>query len=205
MQLVNSLNQGLQTLNIDLSATEQILDYLKLLEQWNKVYNLTAVSNIEQMLPKHVFDSLSVLPYVRGTKVLDVGTGAGLPGLMLAIVRPDWKIVLLDSNAKKIRFVKQAIMELKITNAMAVCTRTENLPPEEFNTVISRAYANLHKFYTQTIKFIGDNGCLLAMKGMYPEAEITTMEQLPINIKTIALQVPMLTADRHLIEISIVH
>ncbi|MDM8566161.1 16S rRNA (guanine(527)-N(7))-methyltransferase RsmG [Candidatus Halobeggiatoa sp. HSG11] len=204
MQIIDNLNKGLQSLNIDLSSANQILNYLKLLDQWNKVYNLTAVRNIEQMLPKHVFDSLTVLPYIRGTKVLDVGTGAGLPGLILAIARPDLQIVLLDSNSKKIRFVKQAIIELKIANAMAICTRTEDSNyKEEFTTVISRAYTNIYDFYTQTVKFIDKNGCLLAMKGIYPEAEIIAMKQLPVEIKSITLQVPMLPADRHLIEISL--
>lgn len=205
MELINNLNQGLQSLKIDLpvSSQTQILDYLKLLEQWNQVYNLTAIRNIEQMLPKHVFDSLAVLPYIRGKKILDVGTGAGLPGLLLAIARPDWQLVLLDSNAKKIRFVKQAILELQINNAIAICTRVEDLALEEFNTVISRAYANIHLFYTQTAKFLAKNGCLLAMKGVYPEAEIVAMQQLPVKITSILLQVPQLPAHRHLIEISL--
>ncbi len=204
MDLINNLNQGLQFLKIDLpvSSQTQILDYLKLLVQWNKVYNLTAIRDIEQMLPKHVFDSLAVLPYIRGKKILDVGTGAGLPGLLLAIARPDWQLVLLDSNAKKIRFVKQAILELKIKNAIAVCTRTEDLVLEEFNTVISRAYTDIQLFYTQTAKFIAKNGCLLAMKGVYPEEEIFAIQQLPVNITSIILQVPQLSAHRHLIEIS---
>ncbi|MDM8568339.1 16S rRNA (guanine(527)-N(7))-methyltransferase RsmG [Thiotrichales bacterium HSG1] len=204
MQLIDNLNIGLQSLNLDLSANEQILNYLKLLEQWNKVYNLTAVRNIEQMLPKHVFDSLAVLPYICGTKILDVGTGAGLPGLLLAIARPDWQIKLLDSNAKKIRFVKQVIIELKIENAVAVCTRIENLPSEEkFNTVISRAYTSIYDFYTQTAKFVDKNGCLLVMKGVYPKAEIAAMKQLPVDVESAILQVPMLPAVRHLVKINL--
>ncbi len=205
MKLINTLKQGLQQLKIDLpiSSQTQILDYLKLLEKWNKVYNLTAINDIEQMLPKHVFDSLAILPYIRGQRILDVGTGAGLPGLLLAIANPNGQYVLLDSNAKKIRFINQAIIELKIKNATAICIRTEDLKPEEFNTVISRAYANIHLFYTHTVKFIDKNGCLLAMKGMYPEAEITTMKQLPVNIMTTTLQIPQLSAQRHLIEITL--
>ncbi|MFK5970551.1 MAG: 16S rRNA (guanine(527)-N(7))-methyltransferase RsmG [Candidatus Marithrix sp.] len=205
MELINTLRQGLQQLKIDLPISDQtkILDYLKLLEKWNKVYNLTAINNIEQMLPKHVFDSLAILPYVRGERILDVGTGAGLPGLLLAIASPNWQYVLLDSNAKKIRFIKQAIIELNIKNVTAICIRTEDLELEEFNTVISRAYANIHLFYTHTVKFINKNGCLLAMKGMYPETEITTMKQLPVNITTTVLQIPQLSAQRHLIEITL--
>ena len=205
MELINTLKHGLQQLKIDLPSSDQtkILDYLRLLEKWNKIYNLTAINNIKQMLPKHVFDSLAILPYVRGKRILDVGTGAGLPGLLLAIATPDWEYVLVDSSAKKIRFIKQAIIELKIQNVTPICIRTENLEQEIFSTVISRAYTNIQLFYTQTEKFIDKNGCLLAMKGIYPETEITTMKQLPVNITTTVLQIPQLSAQRHLIEITL--
>ncbi len=205
MELINTLKQGLQHLKIDLPVSNQtqILDYLKLLEKWNKIYNLTAINNIKQMLPKHVFDSLAVLPYVRGKRILDVGTGAGLPGLLLAIATPDWEYVLVDSSAKKIRFIKQAIIELKIQNVTPICIRTENLEQEIFSTVISRAYTNIQLFYTQTEKFIDKTGCLLAMKGTYPEIEIITMKQLPVNITTTVLKIPQLSAQRHLIEITL--
>ncbi|HEC85714.1 MAG TPA: 16S rRNA (guanine(527)-N(7))-methyltransferase RsmG [Thioploca sp.] len=240
MNLANTLNQGLHALQLELSAPiqTQLLNYLELLAKWNQVYNLTAVRDVAQMIPKHVLDSLAVLPYIYGTPILDVGTGAGLPGLLLAIVRPDWQCVLLDSSAKKIRFVQQAIIELEIKNARAVCTRIETFNPapverpfekrgtaegafektierrcekremierlkekteEKFGTIISRAYANLHRFYTQTQRLCATDGRLLAMKGIFPETELAQMAGLPAHLETIPLQVPQLQAQRHLI------
>jgi 16S rRNA (guanine527-N7)-methyltransferase len=254
MNLANTLNQGLHALQLELSAPiqTQLLNYLELLAKWNRVYNLTAVRDVAQMIPKHVLDSLAVLPYIYDTPILDVGTGAGLPGLLLAIVRPDWECVLLDSSAKKIRFVQQVIIELKIKNARAVCTRIETFNPASverrcekmaegtfektiekpfekkgdsddafektterrskkmierpfektekiFGTIISRAYANLHRFYTQTVRLCATGGRILAMKGIYPETELAQMAKLPAHLETIPLQVPQLQAQRHLI------
>jgi 16S rRNA (guanine527-N7)-methyltransferase len=200
VNLANNLRQGLHALQLKLSDSTQtqLLNYLELLVKWNRVYNLTAVRDMAQMIPKHILDSLAVLPYCRGTQILDVGTGAGLPGLILAIARPDWQCVLLDSNAKKIRFVRQAIIELEIKNALAECTRIELFNPQsKFSTVISRAYTTLHRFYTQTARLC--TGSLLAMKGVYPEAEMAQMARLPVHLETFPLQVPQLAAQRHLI------
>jgi len=203
MTLATNLTQGLQALQLDLSSAiqTQLLDYLNLLTKWNRVYNLTAVRDVTQMLPKHILDSLVVIPYVCGTQILDVGTGAGLPGLMLAIARPDWQCVLLDSNGKKIRFVTQAIIELKLKNVLAVRTRIEqfNPPTEKFTTIIARAYTNLSQFYQQNQQFVATDGCLLAMKGVYPKAELEQISQLPISIECLPLHVPQLEAQRHLV------
>ena len=204
MNLENTLRDGIHALQIDIAAPTQLkmLNYLELLIKWNRVYNLTAVRDIAQMIPKHVLDSLAVLPYICGTRILDVGTGAGLPGLLLAMARPDWQCVLLDSSAKKIRFVNQAIIELALKNALAICTRTEKFHPDEkFSTIISRAYANLHTFYTQTARLCMTDGCLLAMKGTYPEAEIAQMVQQQVHLDSFPLQIPQLEAQRHLIVI----
>lgn len=207
--LTNKLNQGLEALPLNISEFQktQILNYLTLLVTWNQVYNLTAVRDLEQMISKHVLDCLAVLPYVCGTRILDVGTGAGLPGLLLAIVRPLWQCVLLDSNAKKIRFVQQAIIELKIQNALAVRSRIEKFNPsqekidEKFDTIISRAYSDIYCFYQQTLPFCATGGCILAMKGIYPATEITQMADLPISMENFSLQIPQLQAQRHLIVI----
>ena len=202
MDLITQLQQGLQALSLDLhrSTQTQLLNYLELLAQWNQVYNLTAIHNQVEMIPKHVLDSLAVLPYICGNTLVDVGTGAGLPGLLLAIVAPQWQCVLLDSNAKKIRFVKQAILELKITNAQAICTRVEAFnPPMGFNTVITRAYANLHQFYATAKHLSIQGGYLLAMKGIYPVNEIAQMAPVPVQLKCLPLQVPQLPAQRHLV------
>jgi 16S rRNA (guanine527-N7)-methyltransferase len=207
--LTNQLNQGLEALGLNISESQktQILNYVTLLAKWNQVYNLTAVREIEQMISKHVLDCLAVLPYIHGTRILDVGTGAGLPGLLLAIVRPSWQCILLDSNAKKIRFVQQAIIELEIPNAQVVHSRMEKLNPsqqkidEKFDTIISRAYSEISHFYQQTLPFCATGGLLLAMKGTYPATEIAKMADLPVSIESIALQVPQLQAQRHLIMI----
>jgi 16S rRNA (guanine527-N7)-methyltransferase len=202
MNILDSLNQGLNSLdiNIDAQRQQQILNYLTLLKKWNRVYNLTAIPD-EQMLPKHVLDSLAVLPYICGTRILDVGTGAGLPGLLLAIARPDWQCVLIDSNAKKIRFIKQVIIELKLDNVEAVSSRIENFNSQKlFDTIISRAYTDIYSFYIQTERLCC--GCLLAMKGNKPETEIAEMKQFTsASIKIIALNIPDLQAARHLIKI----
>jgi 16S rRNA (guanine527-N7)-methyltransferase len=200
MNLASNLNQGLRALQLNLSdATQtQLLDYIQLLDKWNQVYNLTGVRQPADMIPKHIFDCLAILPYVCGREILDIGTGAGLPGLLLAIARPDWHCVLLDSSAKKIRFVKQAILELEITNAEVVCTRLEAFKPTyKFNTIVSRAYSNLLLFYTQSAHLCTSKGCLLAMKGIYPNEEIAKISG--VQIETIALKIPQLQAQRHLI------
>jgi 16S rRNA (guanine527-N7)-methyltransferase len=202
MDLTTKLQQGLHALPLHLPPSTQIqlLNYLELLAQWNQVYNLTAIRDLVEMIPKHILDSLAILPYVYGNTLVDVGTGAGLPGLLLAIACPQWQCVLLDSNAKKIRFVKQAILELKINNAQAICTRVEAFtPPRGFNTVITRAYANLHHFYATAKHLSIPGGYLLAMKGIYPVAEIAQMAQVPVPLKCLPLQVPQLAAQRHLV------
>jgi len=201
INLVNTLSQGLDELQIELPASTQlkILSYLELLAKWNSVYNLTAVRDKSEMIPKHVLDSLAILPYICGTRILDVGTGAGLPGLLLAMARPDLQFFLLDSSAKKIRFVKQAIIELELKNAFAINTRTEQFNPEYKFTVISRAYASLSLFYREAARLCALEGCLLAMKGVYPEKEIAKMAQLPVHLESFRLQIPQLQAERHLI------
>jgi 16S rRNA (guanine527-N7)-methyltransferase len=196
------LYQGLQALQLNLttSVQTQLLTYLELLTQWNRVYNLTAVREITQMIPKHLLDSLAVLPYLTGPSILDVGTGAGIPGLILAMAQPNWQYTLLDSNTKKIRFIQQAIIELQINNVQTISTRLERFSPTiEFNTIISRAYADLYQFYMDTKPLLTPNNCLVAMKGIYPQAEIDELKPLPIQVASFTLQIPQLAAQRHLI------
>jgi 16S rRNA (guanine527-N7)-methyltransferase len=208
MDLTNQLQQGLYALPLHISplVQTQLLNYLELLAQWNQVYNLTAIRDLAEMIPKHILDSLAILPYVYGNTLVDVGTGAGLPGLLLAIVCPQWQCLLLDSNTKKIRFVKQAILELKINNVQAVCIRVEAFNhPSGFNTVITRAYANLHHFYTTAKHLVTQGGYLLAMKGVYPRAEIAQMAPVSVPLKCLPLQVPQLSAQRHLVLMGPIH
>ncbi len=206
MNLSNLLQTGLQDLHLSLSEAVQIqlLDYVHLLSKWNRIYNLTAIRDEAQMIPKHLLDSLAVLPYICSTQILDVGTGAGLPGLLLAIARPDWQCVLLDSNAKKIRFLRQVLVELKITNVEVVHSRIEDYQPgptKSFTTIISRAYTRLSDFYQQTVKLCATDGCLVAMKGSYPDLEIEELKELPVHLEVVPLLIPQLEAQRHLVVI----
>ncbi|WP_353570085.1 16S rRNA (guanine(527)-N(7))-methyltransferase RsmG [Candidatus Albibeggiatoa sp. nov. BB20] len=196
------LQQGIQTLDLSLSETTQaqLLGYLRLLEKWNHVYNLTAITDFSEMIPKHLLDSLAVVPHISGRRILDVGTGAGLPGLVLAIVHPDWECTLLDSSSKKIRFVQQVVAELNLTNVHLEHARIEDFEPSSrFSSIICRAYTSLHDFLAQTEELCEPQGSILAMKGLYPEQEIAELMHLPVKLETIVLQVPQLSAQRHLI------
>jgi len=198
-QLQTALQQGMASLKLQLDITQQqqLLNYLLLLEKWNRAYNLTAIHDINEMLVKHIFDSLAVLPHIKGKTMLDVGTGAGLPGVVFAIARPDWQCTLLDSNAKKIRFIQQAVLELNIHNVTLQHSRIEQFKPTvQFDTIISRAYSSLEQFFNQTMALCKPSGNIVAMKGLYPEEE---MQKLVMPIETIKLTVPKLNADRHLI------
>jgi 16S rRNA (guanine527-N7)-methyltransferase len=186
-------------LGLDPSRQERLLAYLALLARWNRVYNLTAVRDPAAMVPKHLLDSLAVLPHVRGPRLVDVGTGGGLPGIPLALARPELQVVLLDSNAKKVRFVTHALLELGLTNAEAVHARVEVYRPAAgFDTVIARAYSSLSAYVEAAAPLCAAGGRLLAMKGAYPQEELTA---LPPGYRTHVqrLEVPGLDAERHLV------
>ncbi len=201
MKLGGELARGIAELGLDLppEAEGRLLAYLALLHKWNKVYNLTAVRQPEQMVSHHLLDSLAVLPHLWPGRWLDVGCGAGLPGLVLAIARPDWQFVLLDSNSKKTSFVQQAIIELKLSNAEVRCMRAEEWRPHEtFDGIISRAFAELADFVRATRHLLSEGGCWVAMKGPMLEQE---SKLLPADVRItdrIALHVPGLNAARHL-------
>lgn len=200
----DSLQQGIQALTLNLSAQmqQQLLAYVELLAKWNRVYNLTAIRKVDQMIPKHLLDCLVVMPYLQGKNMLDVGSGAGLPGLILAIARPQSHWILLDGNNKKVRFLRQAVYTLQLKNVEVIQARIEQFEPIQlFDTIICRAFAKLQFFYEQGIRLCSPNGCLLAMKGVYPQAEIAEIAELSIKIETVFLQVPQLEADRHLVVI----
>lgn len=200
MNLPKQLDAGIDQLGLDIPAGAQqdMLHYLALLQKWNRVYNLTAIRQPEQMLTHHLLDSLAVLPHLRPGRWLDVGCGAGLPGMVLALARPEWTFTLLDSNSKKTSFVQQAIIDLKLANARVHCARAEEWTPEEkFDGIISRAFAELADFVVATRHLLANGGRWVAMKG-HLEHEL---HSLPADVEieqTVSLQVPGLKAARHL-------
>ncbi len=183
---------------------EQQLTLVEQLNKWNKAYNLTSVRDPEQMLSRHIVDSLVVLPYLQGQRFIDVGTGPGLPGLPLAIARPDCEFVLLDSLGKRIRFIRQVCHQLQLTNVTAVQSRVEDYQPEnKFDGVISRAFASLNDMLSWCRHLPGEQGRYLALKGVYPTEELAQFEQdfgTEFEIEAInRLQVPGAEGERHLV------
>jgi 16S rRNA (guanine527-N7)-methyltransferase len=202
--LLVRLQQGVETLS--LNATElplqDYLSYIELLVQWNSTYNLTAIRDPEKMLAYHILDSLSILPFIHGDDCLDIGTGAGLPGIILALAKPDTHWKLLDGNNKKTRFVQQAVITLNIKNVEVICSRIENYHAEHrFSTVVSRAFTSLDDFYACSHHLLAPGGSLLAMKGPDPENEISDLSVEDLSTKIIPLSVPGVTAGRTLVQI----
>lgn len=196
--------QGFAALGIELNGQQQdqLQRYLTLLQRWNKVYNLTAVRNPGQMLPLHLWDSLSVAARVRGETCLDVGSGAGLPGIPLAVLYPERAFTLLDTNGKKTRFIQQATVELGLKNVQVVQQRVEVWQPEQkFAAIISRAFASLADFVTVSAAHLQEDGILFAMKGRYPEQEIAGLPAGWVVTQSYPLTVPGLDAERHLLEL----
>jgi 16S rRNA (guanine527-N7)-methyltransferase len=203
--LRHRLDEGLANLGLDLEAPkrEQLLRYIILLDKWNKVYNLTAVREPERMIGLHLLDSLSVVPYLGNCSTLiDVGTGGGLPGIPLAVANPQLRVMMLDTINKKTAFVRQAIGELDLKNADVVTGRVENYqPPQKFDRVISRAFAELRDFVDGTNHLCADGGLMLAMKGVYPHDEIGRLPAGFLAERIIALNVPGVEGQRHLVVI----
>lgn len=187
-------------------STEQVsllIQYVELLNKWNKAYNLTSVRDPKDMIIKHIMDSLMVGPLLKGQSFIDVGTGPGLPGIPLAILYPDRKFVLLDSLGKRITFLRQVVFQLKLQNVTPVKSRVEEYHSEQpFDGVLSRAFSSLIDMVTWCEHLVGDNhGRFLALKGIYPHEEISV---LPSNIKlenSYTIVVPQLEGERHLIEL----
>ncbi|MGA7748701.1 MAG: 16S rRNA (guanine(527)-N(7))-methyltransferase RsmG [Gallionella sp.] len=201
MSRSTELQNGLAQLKIALSPDIQakLLQYLELLQKWNKVYNLTAIRSPQQMVSNHLLDSLAVMPYLWPKQWLDVGCGAGLPGLVLAISKPDWQFSLLDSNSKKTSFVQQAIIELGLDNASIHCARVEDWKPvERFDGIISRAYSELGVFLRSTQHLVAQHGRWAAMKGL-AEQELAGIPGECRVDQVIQLQVPGLHAARSLV------
>jgi 16S rRNA (guanine527-N7)-methyltransferase len=179
---------------------KKFIKYLELLTQWNKVFNLTSIRDPHEMIMLHLLDSLAINPYLHGTRIIDVGTGAGLPGIPLALIQPEKEFVLMDSNSKKTRFLMQAVHELQLTNVEVIHSRCEDLHPRQrFDSILSRAFASLRVMLETTQHLANKDGRFLAMKGIYPESEI---QELPQGFKLLAvhnLVIKGLQAKRHLV------
>lgn len=187
------LSQRLAQLDIKANI-DPLLQYLFLLQKWNRSYNLTAIRDMETMITRHILDSLAIAPWIRGKRILDVGTGAGLPGIPLALSNPALQITLLDSNGKKIRFLQEVKRVLAIDNIEIVQSRAENYhPPLAFDTVLSRAFSDLAQMLRWTHHLVNIGGIWLAMKGRYPETELAGIN-LPYQVKSYT--VPGLDGER---------
>lgn len=171
------LLKGMENMGLDF-PTDSLLRYLSLLDKWNQAYNLTAVRNVADMVVRHILDSLAILPWIHGERLLDVGTGPGLPGIPLALANPALRVVLLDSNGKKIRFLQEVKRALELDHVEIVQTRVESYRPEHrFDTVTSRAFSELQYMLNSTQHLIAKDGVWLAMKGRYPEAELADINK----------------------------
>jgi 16S rRNA (guanine527-N7)-methyltransferase len=197
------LRSGAQSLGLTLDEAqeERLLQFLALLVKWNKAYNLTAVRDPLEMVGRHLLDSLAVLPHLRGVRCLDMGTGAGLPGIPLAIMCPEKQFVLLDSNGKKIRFVRQAILELGLENVQTAQTRVESYRPDAgFDTLIARAFTALPQMMELTAHLRSAHTLLLAMKAEKAESELVWLKG-GFTTRIIPLEIPYTEGVRCLIAV----
>ena len=199
LKLQPQLQQALSELKLPLSDEQQLqlLYYLQQLLFWNKAYNLTAIKDDQQALIKHIFDSLSIVPFLPAGDLLDIGTGAGLPAVIVAICQPQRAVTALDSNQKKIRFIKQVASELGLKNLTPVASRIET-HAGTYQVITSRAFASLVDFVTHSQSKLADNGIICAMKGVEPVDEIQALQN-EWQINTQVLTVPQLHESRHLI------
>jgi len=200
--LEECLEQGLRPLGVT-PANEQIVSlssYLRLLDKWNRAFNLTAIRDLDEMVALHILDSISARPYLHGISILDVGTGAGLPGIPLAMFEPERHFYLLDSGGKKVRFVQHAVGELALGNVTVVQGRVEEYEPVvPFDTVICRAFSSIGKFVRQCGTLAGVGGRLLAMKGRFPDAELAGLPSDWEATEVAPVKIPGLAVQRHIV------
>ncbi len=203
-ELKKRLQKGLGELRLELSeeVVDKLIHFVCLLDKWNKVYNLSAIRDVNQMVDLHLLDSLAVVPHISGDRIIDVGTGAGLPGIPLALAYPNRKFTLLDSNGKKTRFIQQVVLELGLKNIEIINDRVESACIEApFDTIISRAFASLSDMLAGTSHLAVKGGVILAMKGRLNEQE---QSELPTDVvveEIIELKVPGVDAERHLVKV----
>ncbi|VTM24295.1 Ribosomal RNA small subunit methyltransferase G [Stutzerimonas stutzeri] len=196
------LDSLLAQANIQVSEQQkdQLIELVNLLNKWNKAYNLTSVRDPQEMLVKHILDSLVVSPYLQGDRFIDVGTGPGLPGLPLAIINPDKQFVLLDSLGKRVSFIRNAVLKLKLTNVTPVLSRVEEYQPEEkFDGVLSRAFASLKDMTEWCHHLLLSDGLFYALKGIYHQEEVQNLNDIFTVEKVVSLNVPTLVGERHLV------
>lgn len=207
-QLADILEAGMQNMGVDYTSLQrdQLLAYLELLISWNKAYNLTAIRDPAQMIALHLLDSLTVLPHVTGEHLIDVGTGAVLPGIPLAIMYPDKQFTLLDSNGKKTRFLFQVRCHLGLTNVTEIQSRVEQHQPREcYDAVLSRAFTSIADMVDKCHHLLAAQGVFLAMKGKFPQSELSEVAK-DYKVETShTLQVPGVEGERHLIVIGRCH
>ena len=204
MSLIKELESLINKSNITINEKQisQLIQYVELLVKWNKAYNLTSVRDPNEMLVKHIMDSLSVGEVLNGNNFIDVGTGPGLPGIPLAILFPERNFVLLDSLGKRITFLRQVVFQLKLANVTPLLSRVEKYQPEiPFDGVLSRAFASLEDMVTWCKHLIDGNGRFYALKGQYPEDELNQLPNDVSLIKSHKITVPNLVGERHVIEL----
>ena len=185
-------------LALDDAAIGQLLDYVELLQRWNAAYNLTAVRDPAEMVTRHLLDSLAILPHVHGATLADLGSGAGLPGIPLAIAAPEREILLVDSNGKKARFLREAVRKLGLTHTRVAESRVENVEGT-FECITARAFASLGEMLARGGHLLAPEGRWLALKGRYPEDELAALPEGFRVEEIVALRVPGLDAERHLV------
>jgi len=206
--MLQQLQQGCETLGLDVSDEKlaKLIAYVHLLAKWNKAFNLTSVREPKEMISRHILDSLAIFPYLEGESLLDVGTGAGLPGIPVAIIKPEMAITLLDSNSKKTRFLQQAKAELTLENVTVVHSRVEQADLPKFDLVTARAFSTIDDIIDLAGRHCDDAGCLVLMKGVYPEEELQAVTGGAIggfslqDIKS--LDVPGCEGQRHLVRLT---
>lgn len=201
MSAADELRVGLESLGLAVDADWQarLLDYVALLQKWNHTYNLTAIHDATRIISHHLLDSLAIASHVRAARLLDVGSGAGLPGIPLALVQPERRFTLLDASQKKCAFMQQAVIQLGLGNVQVVHARAEDFRPATlFGQIVSRAFSDLTEFVRVTTHLLAEGGEWLAMKGLYPNEEIALLRGARV-VRDMPLRVPGLDAERHLI------
>ncbi len=204
-EISDLLHQGLMGMDIDSEISEQaesqLIHYIELIAQWNRVYNLSSIRDLDTMVTRHLLDSLSILLHIEGKTILDVGTGAGLPGIPLEIAMPDRQFVVLDSNQKKTKFLQLICQQMCLNNVRVVHQRVEDyLVTPLFDTVISRAFGTIRDFLSLSKHLVKPSGHMIAMKGVYPLTELQEVCAQFRLVDTESLEIPGLNAERHIVE-----